>query len=113
MNRITTHVLDLARGGPVAGLAVELARRGSGGEWEPVAEAATDGDGRVRDWAGAPEPMPGHYRLRFATGPHLASQGAGAFYPEVSVVFSVAVAGEHHHVPLLLGPYGYTTYRGT
>jgi hydroxyisourate hydrolase len=104
MNGITTHVLDLAGGPPRAGLAVQLARRDPAGRWEPLAEAATDEDGRVRDWPGAPEPTPGDYRLTFVTG---------GFYPEVSVVFRVADAGERHHVPLLLSPFGYTTYRGS
>jgi hydroxyisourate hydrolase len=104
MNGITTHVLDLAGGRPRAGLAVHLARRDAGGRWEPLAEAATDQDGRVRDWPGASEPTPGDYRLTFVTG---------GFYPEVSVVFRVTERGERHHVPLLLSPFGYTTYRGS
>jgi 5-hydroxyisourate hydrolase len=102
LNRITTHVLDLAGGRPRAGVAVQLARRDVGG-WRPLAEAMTDEDGRVRDWPGAPEPTAGDYRLTFATG---------GFFPEVSVVFRVGDAGGHHHVPLLLSPFGYTTYRG-
>jgi 5-hydroxyisourate hydrolase len=109
MTGITTHVLDVAGGRPVAGLTVQLARRTEPDGWELLAEAATDEDGRIRDWAGAPEPAPGQYRLTFATGQHL---GADAFYPEVAVVFRVA-DGRHHHVPLLLSPFGYTTYRGS
>ena len=104
MNGITTHVLDLAAGGPRSGLAVQLARRDAAGEWQPLARATTDRDGRVRDWPDAPDPAPGDYRLTFATG---------GFYPEVSVVFRVGDAGERHHVPLLLSPFGYTTYRGS
>jgi 5-hydroxyisourate hydrolase len=103
VNGITTHVLDLADGRPRAGLAVQLARRDGGGGWQPLAEAVTDADGRVRDWPAAPEPTPGDYRLTFATG---------GFYPEVSIVFRVSGA-DHHHVPLLLSPFGYTTYRGS
>jgi 5-hydroxyisourate hydrolase len=108
VNAITTHVLDTTRGRPVAALAVQLARREDGG-WRTVAEAATDRDGRIRDWPDADPPGPGDYRLTFATGDHFAE----AFYPEVSVVFTVSDPGEHHHVPLLLSPFGYTTYRGT
>lgn len=104
MNGITTHVLDLASGRPRAGLAVQLARRDGAGGWEALAQVATDEDGRVRDWPDAPEPAPGDYRLTFATG---------GFYPEVSVVFHVDEAARHHHVPLLLSPFGYTTYRGS
>lgn len=103
MNGITTHVLDLAGGRPRPGMAVQLSRRDAAGGWQPLAEAVTDADGRVRDWPAAPEPTPGDYRLTFATG---------GFYPEVSIVFRVA-GGEHHHVPLLLSPFGYTTYRGS
>jgi 5-hydroxyisourate hydrolase len=103
VNAITTHVLDLAAGRPRAGLTVRLARR-TGEDWEPVAQAATDADGRVREWPGAPDLAPGDHRLTFLTG---------GFYPEVSVVFRVERPQDHHHVPLLLSPFGYTTYRGT
>jgi 5-hydroxyisourate hydrolase len=101
---ITTHVLDVAAGSPRAGMAVQLARRGGDGGWVPLARTTTDADGRVRDWPDAPEPTPGDYRLTFATG---------GFYPEVHVVVRVETDGEHLHVPLLLSPFGYTTYRGS
>jgi 5-hydroxyisourate hydrolase len=108
---ITTHVLDLARGRPAAGMAVRLeAMEGAG--WRPLGLGRTDADGRVREWPGADEPSPGVHRLTFATGPYLEETGAAAFYPEVSVVFLVEEAG-HHHVPLLLSPFGYSTYRGS
>jgi 5-hydroxyisourate hydrolase len=104
VNAITTHVLDLAAGRPRRGLAIELARRGEDGAWQPLAEAVTDQDGRVRDWPGAPPPTEGDYRLTFATG---------GFFPEVSIVFHVDQSDGHHHVPLLLSPFGYSTYRGS
>jgi 5-hydroxyisourate hydrolase len=104
VNAITTHVLDLAGGRPRAGLPVALARRDASGGWRPLAESVTDADGRVRDWPHAPEPTPGDYRLTFATT---------GFYPEVSIVFRVDDAAEHHHIPLLLSPFGYSTYRGS
>ncbi len=115
MTGITTHVLDLAHGRAVAGLAVQLARRVGAGRWELMAEATTDEDGRVRAWSksNGTEPAPGDYRLTFLTGTHFASRGADAFYPEVNVVFRIDRAGQHHHVPLLLSPFGYTTYRGS
>ncbi len=113
MTGITTHVLDLAHGRAVAGLTVQLARRSAADQWELVAEAATDEDGRVRTWSKATEPAPGDYRLTFLTGAHFAARGANAFYPEVNVVFRIAQPGQHHHVPLLLSPFGYTTYRGS
>ncbi|HSR24554.1 MAG TPA: hydroxyisourate hydrolase [Candidatus Eisenbacteria bacterium] len=113
MTAITTHVIDLATGRPVAGLAVQLARRTEAGDWQALASAETDDDGRVRAWRGAVDLAPGQHRLTFLTAAHFAERNVDAFYPEVSVVFLVANAGERHHVPLLLGPFGYTTYRGS
>ena len=104
MNAITTHVLDLAAGRPRAGLAVRLDRRNGAGDWQPIAEAVTDQDGRVRSWPDAPETTAGDHRLTFATG---------GFFPEVSVVFHVDQPERRLHVPLLLSPFGYTTYRGS
>jgi 5-hydroxyisourate hydrolase len=101
---ITTHVLDLAAGRPRAGLAVQLARRDDSGDWQALAETVTDHDGRVRDWPAGPETTPGDYRLTFATG---------GFFPEVSIVFHVDQTERSLHVPLLLSPFGYSTYRGS
>jgi 5-hydroxyisourate hydrolase len=109
---ISTHVLDTARGRPAAGLAVILSRRGGNGAWSVVGKGETNDDGRVADLAsGALDP--GDYRLEFATGAYFRSAGTKAFYPEVSVIFTVTDSGAHHHVPLLLSPFGYSTYRGT
>jgi 5-hydroxyisourate hydrolase len=99
---ITTHVLDTARGKPAAGVPVRL-ERGA----ETVADLATDADGRARL---AERAEAGRYRLVFDTGAYLDGNG---FYPEVSVVFEVTDPGAHHHVPLLLSPFGYSTYRGS
>jgi 5-hydroxyisourate hydrolase len=104
---ITTHVLDLAMGRPAAGVAVVLEQRAGDG-WRELARGRTDGDGRVGDLGDAPEP--GRFRLRFDTGGYL---GAGAFFPEVALQFAVERADEHLHVPLLLSPFGYSTYRGS
>jgi 5-hydroxyisourate hydrolase len=103
---ITTHVLDTARGRPAAAVRIAL-ERADGDAWERVGSGTTDGDGRLRD-LGTVEP--GHYRLRFDTGAYL---GPHAFYPEVVVSFRVAAGEDHYHVPLLLNPYGYSTYRGS
>jgi len=102
---ISTHVLDTARGLPAAGIPVTLSRRAKGG-WSVVASAVTDIDGRVKEF-GSARIEPGDYRLEFDTA------AFSAFYPEVSVVFTVKDAGAHHHVPLLLAPFGYSTYKGT
>lgn len=98
MATLSTHVLDTAAGRPAAGLPVTLLDADGGA----LADALTDPDGRVASLGGALSP--GTYRLRFAV--------AGPFYPEVVVAFTIA-ADEHHHVPLLLSPYGYSTYRGS
>lgn len=101
---ITTHVLDLAAGRPAAGVAVAL-ETADGAE---LASAVTDDDGRARDLGSVPGP--GRYRLRFDTAGHL---GADAFFPEVVLQFAVTDPEDHLHVPLLLSPFGYSTYRGS
>ena len=109
---MTTHVLDTAHGRPAAGMRVTLEAQDGDG-WTVVGGGVTDADGRLRDlvadgaWPGA-----GRYRLTFDTGAYFRDRGEAAFYPEVAVVFTVA-ADEHHHVPLLLSPFGYSTYRGS
>jgi 5-hydroxyisourate hydrolase len=100
---LSTHVLDAARGRPARGVPVRLDRRDGDG-WHRVAGGRTDDDGRVRD---LPPPEEGIYRLVFDTADY------SDFYPEVSVVFTVTDPAEHYHVPLLLSPYAYSTYRGS
>ena len=102
---LSTHVLDAALGRPAAGVAVRLEREGS-----VVAEAVTDADGRVRALG---ELVAGVHRLTFHTGAYFAASGRDAFYPEVTVAFAVTDPDEHHHVPLLLSPFAYSTYRGS
>ena len=109
---VSTHVLDTARGHPAAGVAVILSHRAANGSWAAIGRGVTDGDGRIRELAaGALEP--GAYRLEFDTGSYFKASGGDAFYPEVSVVFTLSDAGAHHHVPLLLSPFGYSTYKGS
>ena len=115
MTTVTTHVLDATRGCPAEGVPVRLER------WSPspamagpllLAEARTDGDGRVRELG--PEALPaGDYRIVFDTGSYFRRLGTASFYPEVSIVFSVADASDHYHVPLLLSPFAFSTYRGS
>ncbi len=102
MTTISTHVLDTARGAPASGLQVELQRNSADQQWEPLASAVTDGDGRVKHLA---DTAPGTHRLVFDTS-------ASPFFPQVIVTFEVS-GEEHLHVPLLLSPYGYSVYRGT
>lgn len=114
MSGITTHVLDTAAGRPAAGVAVKLEVRSTERGWVTLAERTTDADGRVRDLtANGSRLDAGTYRLTFATGPYFAARGQAAFFPEASIVFEVRDAGQHYHVPLLLSPFGYSTYRGS
>jgi 5-hydroxyisourate hydrolase len=108
---VSTHVLDVARGRPAAGLSVTLSRRKPGGEWSVVGRAVTDREGRVKELSSTALEV-GEYRLEFATGAYFKTSGTEAFYPEVSVVFATARGDTHLHVPLLLSPFGYSTYKG-
>ncbi|MGH8960139.1 MAG: hydroxyisourate hydrolase [Jatrophihabitantaceae bacterium] len=106
---LSTHVLDAASGRPAEGVAVTL-ERGTDDGWQPVAGGRTDADGRI---GALGEPEAGVHRIRFDTGGYFAERGVPTFYPEVSVVFEVTDAQQHHHVPLLLSPYAFSTYRGS
>ncbi len=111
MRAITTHVLDTSRGRPAVGVAVLLERESNSG-WQPVGHGTTDADGRARELLSS-DPEDGHYRLTFDTGAYFTALGEAAFYPQVSVTFAVRNGEEHCHVPLLLSPFGYSTYRGS
>lgn len=113
MSQITTHILDTASGIPAAGVAVVLSYWGDEG-WEELAGGVTSGDGRIADLVTPGETLAaGTYRLHFATGNYFAAQDLPVFYPYVDVVFQLDEQGTHHHVPLLLSPYAYSTYRGS
>jgi 5-hydroxyisourate hydrolase len=117
---LSTHVLDATTGRPAAGVAVLLERRGQDGTWTQAASDRTDADGRLRLLSESPgasesggEPGTGVWRITFGSGDYFASRGVATFYPEVTVTFEVSSAAEHHHVPLLLSPFAYSTYRGS
>ena len=112
MSAVTTHVLDTAEGRPAEDIAVRLEIR-EGAGFREVGHGVTDADGRLRTLlpAGAPAAA-GTYRISFATEPYFARRKTPCFFPEVSIVFAVADGG-HYHVPLLLSPFGYSTYRGS
>ncbi len=120
MSGISTHVLDIAAGRPAAGMRVRLERVGSAGAEEEIAAATTDAGGRISSF-GPEVTEPGTYRLIFDTGGYLARQRANSasgtasapFFPEVRVTFAVTDGREHYHVPLLVSPFGYSTYRGS
>lgn len=108
---ITTHVLDTARGKPAAGIPVSLHLHSDGG-WRELARGITNEDGRITDLLQEWKLKAGRYRLTFDTGEYHAASGK-AFFPEVEIVFEIEDPGQHYHVPLLLSPYGYSTYRGS
>jgi 5-hydroxyisourate hydrolase len=114
MSAITTHVLDTCTGRPAVGVPI-LLEEGAGPEgWRTIGRGETDGDGRARDLMPAGTTLsPGLYRLRFDTRDYFAAQGVLSFYPEVIIVFEAASGELHYHVPLLLSPFGYSTYRGS
>jgi len=113
MSAITTHVLDTSVGRPAAGVPVYL-ERSVGEQWEMIGRAETDTDGRVRSLVPSGAVLAsGVYRLTFHTGLYFQRSNTPTFYPGVTVVFEVAEAESHYHVPLLISPFGYSTYRGS
>ncbi len=114
MAGITTHVLDTARGRPADGVAVTLERRRSDGGYERVGQGVTDADGRLRTLV--PDGVAvdaGTYRIEFATADYFHRLDEQGFFPSVTICFEITAPVEHHHVPLLLSPFGYSTYRGS
>jgi 5-hydroxyisourate hydrolase len=113
MSAITTHILDVSKGCPARGVSVTLERQTSMG-WEIIGKGATDEDGRLRDLLDSEAILQtGNYRLTFDTGNYFAQQQIEGFYPQVTVAFTVRDEAQHYHVPLLLSPFGYSTYRGS
>jgi 5-hydroxyisourate hydrolase len=112
MSTITTHVLDVSRGTPARGIAVVLERVGAP-QSSHLARATTDADGRVKAFTPTPSVQAGTYRLTFEVEPYFAAAGVEALYPRVVVEFEVRDPSQHYHVPLLLSPFGYSTYRGS
>lgn len=106
---LSTHVLDATSGTPAAGVGVRVESQVRG-DWQTVARGVTNTDGRVNDLA---VPGAGVHRLTFDTGDYFDRAGTASFYPEVTVTFQVTDASAHHHVPLLLSPFAYSTYRGS
>ncbi len=110
---ISTHVLDTSVGQPAAGIRVILEYE-DGGTWHRLADRITDSDGRAGSLV--PDDGPrrtGPHRLTFDVGTYYASRGTESFFPAITILFQVRSTGDHHHVPLLLSPFGYSTYRGS
>jgi 5-hydroxyisourate hydrolase len=108
---ISTHILDTTRGKPASGVEVSLDCQ-ENGAWTRVGQGSTDADGRCKTLL-TDSPAPGVYRITFQIAPYFQGLGVEAFYPEVTIAFTVARGGEHFHVPLLLNPFGFATYRGS
>ena len=114
MSAITTHVLDTSQGQPAQGVPVHLEMQEASDGWVELGGGTTYRDGRLRNLL--PDDyrlQPGLYRLTFDTAAYFRAQNLRSFYPQVIVVFDVHDAAEHYHVPLLLSPFGYSTYRGS
>lgn len=109
---ISTHVLNTAIGRPAEGMAVTLERI-DGDEWSEVTGGVTDGDGRVGTLVADQDLEVGTWRITFGTGGYFADRAEVSFYPEVRIDFEVHDAAEHYHVPLLVSPWGFSTYRGS
>ena len=112
MNSISTHVLDIARGTPAVGVSVILEIHSDEG-WRKAGTAVTNQDGRVTDLLAGVTLKVGRYRLTFDTRSYLEKFTPTPFFPEVAIVLDVQDAKQHYHVPLLLSPFAYSTYRGT
>lgn len=114
MRRISTHVLDLVQGKPAANVQVRLEKQNASGEWRLLTSARTDQDGRCAELLAESDNLSaGVYRLIFDTEKYFEGQKLGTLYPFVEVTFRVREGESHFHIPLLLSPNGYTTYRGT
>lgn len=110
MSRITTHVLDTAIGRPAVGVSVVL--EFLDGEWKTIGRGHTDTDGRARQLCDG-DIEPGTYRLTFDTAAYFDARDVEGFFPVAQIVFEVRDPSRNCHVPLLLAPYGYSTYRGS
>jgi 5-hydroxyisourate hydrolase len=113
MSQITTHVLDISLGRPAANVDIMLEAKVAGGEWMFIGRGSTDSDGRLKDLTIGKTLELGAHRLTFETGAYFALRQIEGLYPQVIIVFDVKDRRDHYHIPLLLSPYGYSTYRGS
>ncbi len=112
MDQITTHVLDTAQGKPADGIRITLQRPSDNGRWDDICSGITNEDGRIPGFMDSNSIPPGVYRMLFDTASYFDKEGVKGFYPYVPVVFEIRDT-EHYHIPLLLNPFGYSTYRGS
>jgi 5-hydroxyisourate hydrolase len=114
MTRISTHILDIVHGKPASGVAVRLEMQAASGSWQAIASGSTDQDGRCSQLVPAEQALTsGVYRLVFDTGPYYSAREVSTLYPAIEVTFQVRDGESHFHIPLLLSPNSYTTYRGS
>jgi 5-hydroxyisourate hydrolase len=113
MSQITTHVLDVSRGKPASSISVLLELQTANGSWKELGKGTTDSDGRLKNLLEPGKLETGTYRLTFDTAAYFAERKIESLYPKVDIVFEVRNAREHYHIPLLLSPFGYSTYRGS
>ena len=112
MSQITTHILDTTKGRPAAGVTIALFQQ-AGDNWREIARGVTNSDGRIADLLPPEKQLElGVYKIKFSTKEYFAQDGTANFYPFVEICFDVSTT-EHYHVPLLLNPFGYATYRGS
>ena len=113
MSQITTHVLDTAKGIPAEGILISLQRPIGDNQWEDITSGTTNNDGRIPNFLAADQVIsPGIYRMLFDTKAYFEQNDTQGFYPEVPVIFEINDT-QHYHIPLLLSPFGYSTYRGS
>lgn len=113
MSQVTTHILDTSLGEPASNVEVQLYSY-SNNEWNELGQGKTDSDGRVTNLIDSDQSLEaGEYKLRFEIASHYSSNNTESFYPFIDIVFKISAGGQHYHVPLLLNPFGYSTYRGS
>ncbi|CBT77561.1 hydroxyisourate hydrolase [Glutamicibacter arilaitensis] len=110
-SQITTHILDTGTGRPASGVKAMLEAKSASG-WQEIGSGSTDADGRIKN-LGPVQVEAGHYRISFETGAYFGKQGTETFFPAVTIDFFVNDVAEHYHVPLLISPFAYSTYRGS
>ena len=112
MSKITTHVLDTSKGKPASRVKATLFIE-KNNSWQQIASGETNSDGRINDLLNSDADLKtGTYKMNFDTGKYFSENNVKSFYPNVEIIFEIT-SGEHYHIPLLLSPFGYTTYRGS
>ncbi len=114
MSQITTHILDTSKGTPAENICVRLEKKEKDGVWDKISSGTTDSDGRIMNLLYDGDSLDiGLYKMIFITGPYFERQGIPFFYPEIEICFLINNPKQHYHIPLLLSPFGYSTYRGS